>query len=73
MDMVRAAGAKGVTNRQVQQARIALELHYEPFRGIVLAARMETIKPPPHAPAPPAAQAPSSMGRADGSKISDVP
>lgn len=43
----------GVSNWQVQQARDALELYYEQFRGIVLASRPDDAVPIRPSPSPP--------------------
>ena len=49
------AARPGIGNRQVQQARDALEVYYERFRGIVLEPRSDV--PKPHVTPPPAMRA----------------
>ena len=43
----------GVSNYQVQQARDALEMYYERFRGIALASRSDIAVPINPSPSPP--------------------
>jgi integron integrase len=50
--LAETAQRTGVSNWQVQQARDALELYYEQFRGITLKARPDTMQPKSPLPPP---------------------
>ncbi|MBI5605238.1 MAG: phage integrase N-terminal SAM-like domain-containing protein [Deltaproteobacteria bacterium] len=51
--LAETAQRPGVSNWQVQQARDALELYYEQFRGIGLRARTDSIQQKTHHRRPP--------------------
>jgi len=50
--LAETAQRAGVSNYQVQQARDALDLYYEQFRGIALASRPDDAVPPIPSPSP---------------------
>lgn len=59
------AGYPGISNWQVQQARDALELYYEQFRGIALDPRPDGISAPAASTPPPSVTPPSRLSTAD--------
>jgi integron integrase len=59
--LAETAQRPGMSNWQVQQARDALELYYEQFRGIALKARPDSIQPKSPSPPPSSPTAKSAV------------
>ena len=70
-DYLRKVAARpGISNWLVQQGRDALELYYEPFRGIPLEPRPDNLAPPPPVPSP---MGPTPCATAGVRKVGSAP